>query len=79
MIDAPGTEFEDHQPASGRNYRVIHATCKTHSGAIGFTNLVVSKHGGRIELDPHVTGQCVITLEEDATRVLYELLGEWLG
>jgi hypothetical protein len=27
-----------------------------------------------IELDPHVTGQCLLTLDEDAARVLHETL-----
>jgi hypothetical protein len=66
--------------AVSRNRRAIHATCRTHGDCIGFTNLVVTKHDdGVIELDPHVTGQCVITLAEDAARVLHEALGEWLG
>jgi hypothetical protein len=42
--------------------RVIHATCRTHGGCIGFTNLVVTKRDGVIELAPHVTGQCVMTV-----------------
>jgi hypothetical protein len=61
------------------NRRVIHATCSTHGGGTGFTNLVVTKRDGRIELDPHVTGQCLLTLDEDAARVLHEALGQWLG
>jgi hypothetical protein len=60
------------------NRRAIHATCRTHGGCIGFTNLVVTKRDGVIELDPHLTGQCLLTLDEDAARVL-EALGEWLG
>jgi hypothetical protein len=59
--------------------RVIHATCSLHRGPVGFANLVISKRGGRIEFDPHVTGSCVITLDEDGARVLFEALGEWLG
>lgn len=58
---------------------MIHATCTRHGGARGFTNLAVSKRDGVIELDPHVTGQGVLTLDEDAAQVLYEALGEWLG
>jgi hypothetical protein len=62
-----------------QNRRVIHATCTKHGGGIGFTNLVVGKREGSIELDPHVTGSCVITLDEDAARALCDALTEWLG
>jgi hypothetical protein len=75
VIDVP--ETPPHQSRAPR--RVIHATCSTHGGCIGFTNLVVSKRGGAIELDPHVTGQCLLRLDEDAAQVLHETLGEWLG
>jgi hypothetical protein len=66
----------------GRNAscrRVIHASCTQHGGSRGFTNLVVSKHDGDIELDPHITGGCVILLDEDGARSLSEALQEWLG
>jgi transcriptional regulator with XRE-family HTH domain len=59
--------------------RVIPATCRTHGGCIEFTNLVVSKRDGAIELDPHVTGQCVLTLAEDGAIALRDALTEWLG
>ncbi|MFZ0873131.1 MAG: hypothetical protein WAN20_01035 [Pseudonocardiaceae bacterium] len=59
--------------------RVIHATCTKHGGGIGFTNLVVTKRGGAIELDPHVTGQCVITLAENEAIALRDALTQWLG
>ncbi|MGH3873280.1 MAG: hypothetical protein ACRDSR_17520 [Pseudonocardiaceae bacterium] len=61
------------------NRRVIPATCATHGGAIGFTNLVISKRDGGIELDPHATGGCLIKLDEDTARTLREVLMEWLG
>jgi hypothetical protein len=67
----------EHRPRHNR--KVIHTTCSLHRGPVGFANLVVSKRGGRIEFDPHVTGSCVITLDEDGARVLFEALGEWLG
>ncbi len=74
MIDVPET------PRQSRAYRrVIHATCRTHGGAIGFTNLLATKRDGSIELDPHLTGQCVLTLAEDAAIVLRDALTEWLG
>jgi hypothetical protein len=61
------------------NRKVLHATCSTHGGGIGFTNVVVSKRDGVIEFDPHVTGQCVLTLDEDGACALREVLIEWLG
>jgi hypothetical protein len=41
--------------------RVIHATRAPHRGPVGFTNLVVSKRGGRIEPDPHTAGARKVT------------------
>jgi len=59
---------------------VIHATCIQCRGiARGFTNLVARKLDGHIELDPHVTGACVLLLDEDGARTLHEALGDWLG
>jgi hypothetical protein len=67
----------DH-PSSGRR-RVIPATCELHRGAVGFTNLLVTKRDGTIVLDPHVDGSCVIRLDEDGARALRDTLTEWLG
>lgn len=65
---------------SGGNRRVIHASCTCAGVARGFANLVVRKlPNGHIEIDPHVTGTCVLTLDEEDSRVLREALGEWLG
>ncbi|MGB7797967.1 MAG: hypothetical protein WBL53_17175 [Pseudonocardiaceae bacterium] len=61
------------------NRRVIHAICTTHGAGIGFTNVVISKRDGVIELDLHVTGQCVLTLAEDAAIALRDALMQWLG
>jgi hypothetical protein len=61
------------------NRRVIHATCTMHGAGIGFTNVVISKRDGAIELDPHVTGQCVLTLAEDEAIALRDALTQWLG
>ncbi len=61
------------------NRRVIHASCSCTGVARGFTNLVVRKLDGTIELDPHVTGACVLLLDEHGARVLHEALGDWLG
>jgi hypothetical protein len=33
-----------------------------------------------IELDPHVTGTCVLTINENSSsRASHEALGDWLG
>jgi hypothetical protein len=32
-----------------------------------------------IELDPHVTGSCVLTLAEDEALALRDVLTQWLG
>ncbi|MGH3511903.1 MAG: hypothetical protein ACRDQV_12790 [Pseudonocardiaceae bacterium] len=61
------------------NRRVIHATCSTHGGGAGFTNLVVSKRGGHVELNPHAGGSCVLILAEDEAIALRDTLIEWLG
>jgi hypothetical protein len=59
--------------------RVIHASCTQHGGTPGFTNLVITRRDGEIELDPHVDRGCVIRLDESGARVLSETLAEWLG
>ncbi|MBA2474295.1 MAG: hypothetical protein H0V41_19420 [Pseudonocardiales bacterium] len=61
------------------NRRVIDVHCSVHGGPRGFTNLVLTKRGEIIELDPHVTGECVIILDEVAATELFGVLGEWLG
>lgn len=67
------------QPPPARTRRVIHGTCTLHRGPIGFTNLVITKVGGTIELDPHVTGACIIHLDETEASALRDTLTEWLG
>jgi hypothetical protein len=59
--------------------RTIPVTCGTHGGGRGFCNLRVTRAKGEITLDPHVTGQCVIVLDETAAATLSTLLREWLG
>ncbi|HSZ30369.1 MAG TPA: hypothetical protein VK784_11535 [Pseudonocardiaceae bacterium] len=66
------------QPARARR-KAIPATCALHRGPIGFANLMVSVSNGKIVFDPHVTGSCVITLDEAEACVLRDLLTEWLG
>lgn len=58
---------------------VICASCSAHGASRGFTNLAVRKLNGDVELDPHVTGSCVITLNEGGAAVLRDALTEWLG
>ncbi len=57
----------------------IAVTCQLHGGPRGFTNLRVTKANGDIVLDPHVSGACVIVLDETAATALFDALGEWLG
>ncbi len=60
------------------NRRVIHATCTQHGGSRGFTTVVMTKVGGRITLDPHATGACVIELDETEATAVWDTLTEWL-
>lgn len=59
--------------------RVIHVSCALHRGSAGFANLVVRRRETGIELDLHVDGSCVITLDEAGAGVLRDALIEWLG
>jgi hypothetical protein len=61
------------------NRRVIDVSCSVHGGARGFTNLVCTKRDDVIELNPHVTDQCVLVFDEKAASELFDVLGEWLG
>jgi hypothetical protein len=59
--------------------KAIPATCQLHRGPIGFANLMVNKHDdGTIVFDPHVTGSCLITLDERGATTLRDLLTTWL-
>jgi hypothetical protein len=40
---------------------------------------MVSPQGESIVLDPDVTGDCLITLDEQSATTLRDLLTEWLG
>lgn len=59
--------------------KVIHASCSLHGGPAGFANVVVRNVNGEIELDPHVTGSCVLRFAEHEAAVLAETITEWLG
>jgi hypothetical protein len=73
-----GSEEPEVRRAIGRGRLVISVTCSVHGGTPGFTNLMVSKRDGDIVLDPHVTGACVIVLNETAATALFDFLGELL-
>jgi hypothetical protein len=62
-----------------RRRKAIPATCGLHRGPIGFANLLVSMQGASVVFDPHVTGTCVIALEEEGAMTLRDILTEWLG
>jgi hypothetical protein len=51
----------------------------THGGAVNFTNVVITKINGEIELDPHVVRACVIRFDEDGATALRDTLMAWLG
>ncbi|MGH4026388.1 MAG: hypothetical protein ACRDRV_17575 [Pseudonocardiaceae bacterium] len=59
--------------------RVLAATCRVHSGAAGFTNLLVTRERGRVVLEPHLDGSCVIWIEDTVARRLSDILLEWLA
>jgi hypothetical protein len=65
------------QPATNRT--VIPATCMTHGGCRGFTNVVLTKADGKIVLDPHATGGCVIEFDETQATAVRDQFSEWLG
>lgn len=62
----------------GSQRRVLMTTCQAH-GSAGFTNLLVTKEGGFIVLNPHIGNCCVLRLDEQVATALYHLFGEWLG
>ena len=66
------------RPSSGLR-KAIPATCGLHRGPIGFANLMVSMQSGSLVFDPHVTGECLITIDEDGAKTLRDLLTHWLG
>lgn len=77
VIDVP-PETQHQRTERGRDRahgKTIPATCQIH-GARGYCNLLVRKTEGDIVLDPHVSGQCVIVLDEKAATALFDLLSE---
>jgi hypothetical protein len=66
--------------ASRDNRKAIPVTCALHKGPQGFANLVVErKPDGDIVLDMHVTGACIIILDEAGATALFDVLGKWLS
>ncbi len=63
---------------SGYHRTAIPATCQLEGGPVQAANLVVSKRGETIVLDPQVPGACVMSLDEDGARTLATLLSVWL-
>ena len=76
--DVPPTFPGTGSGVRGSHRRVVMTTCQVH-GAVGFTNLLVTKENGTIVLNPHVANCCVLRLDEQAARALLGILGEWLG
>ena len=72
-----GDPHESSRPAPSRV--LISATCMTHGGAVNFTNVVITKINGEIELDPHAVRACVIRFDEDGATALRDTLMAWLG
>jgi hypothetical protein len=70
----PGGSSKDRR----QRRKAIPGTCGLHRGPIGFANLVVNERDGTIVFDPHVTGECLITLDEQSARTLRDTLTEWL-
>jgi hypothetical protein len=76
--EVPATSPRLESGVRGSHRRVVMTTCQAH-GAVGFTNLLVTKENGIIVLNPHVANCCVLRLDEQAARALLGILGEWLG
>jgi hypothetical protein len=76
--EVPATSPRVESGVRGSHRQVVMTTCQAH-GAVGFTNLLVTKENGTIVLNPHVANCCVLRLDEQAARALLGILGEWLG
>ncbi len=75
----PITSTDPASSSTRRSHRrVLMTTCEAH-GTAGFTNLLVTKEGGFIVLNPHLGNCCVLRLDEQTATTLYHLFGEWLG
>ncbi len=59
--------------------KTVPATCALERGPVEEINLLVSKRGGTVVLDPQVSGACVISLDEERATTLGNLLSVWLG
>ena len=54
----------------------IEAVCEVNQGS---GRLVLRREGDRIVLDARTDHCCVITLQNAAVTLLFDVLGEWLG
>ena len=62
---------------TGSNLVTVAGTCNRDGHSTrGFANLQFRKVRGGIEIDPHVTGACVITCPWDQVPKLLEWFGE---
>jgi hypothetical protein len=59
--------------------RTIPAACQVDGDRRGSCNLRMSKARDEITLDPHVTGSCVISLDESGALKMRNTLTEWLA
>jgi len=76
----PGTGGASVPPQRQRPPRaVIAATCRTHTGPLGFTNLVVRVERGKVVFEPHAVPACGFDLTEDEASILRDWLTEVLG
>jgi hypothetical protein len=77
-MESTMTDYTPESRPARENRKAIPVSCAVHRGPRGFANLMVEKRGEEIILDPHVTGACVIILDETAATALFDLLGTWL-
>ncbi len=54
----------------------IEAVCEVHHGS---GRLVIRRESGRIVLDGHADDCCVISLDDPAATLLFDVLGELVG
>lgn len=79
ILSSQARAVSNENPVISTTHRTIGATCQAHRGCKGFCNLRLTKLGGEILFDPHVTGGCVISLDEIEAKAVRDTLAEWLG
>lgn len=73
-MEPPSPSDPNNTPSTPIRRVVIPVSCATHGGPTGFTNLMIRKLDGTIELDPHLDGSCVLILDEAAAITLRDAL-----